>query len=196
MLTLAPISWEEEEKRGGWEWRPPTWQGGSEGSVQCAVCRRRPYSPVAANRRCHHFLLHHRRHTAPLSTSCGHLEGKGREPQKKPQKLKTTSETSSRGKSLEICSSCELLPNHFLLETRARQTSSCVCGHRKIPRKSHLVKKFEPQWKSQSDWQCFPSDTFSSLTESDPRLILIQVSNHFYLQIIVRLLNCGCFNPS
>ena len=106
---------------------------GSEG-VCSAVCRRRPYSPVAANWRCHHFLLHAR--TAPPAVpSRGHTTGP-----LPTSNLKTTQNSRSRGKRFKICSSCELLPNHFLLETRARQTSSCVCGHPQIPPTSSREK--------------------------------------------------------
>ena len=126
VLIVAAISW--ERGRMGVEAPLP----GSEG-VCSAVCRRRPYSPVAANWRCHHFLLHAR--TAPPAVpSRGHTTGP-----RPTSNLKTT-QNPSRGKRLKICSSCELLPNHFLLETPARQTSSCVCGHPQIPPTSSREK--------------------------------------------------------
>ena len=60
-------------------------------------------------------------------------------------------------KGVKIGGSSELLPNHFLLETLARQTSSCcVCVWASKDPSSWQNLKFEPQSKpqDQSDWHC------------------------------------------
>ena len=115
---------------GGWEWRPP-YLAVRECAVQSAddgLTARSQQTGAATT-----FYST----PAPLH-QLSHLEGTRRD-LGQPQTSKQP-ETSSRGKRFKICSSCELLPNHFLLETRARQTSSCVCGHPQIPPTSSREK--------------------------------------------------------
>ena len=65
--------------------------------VCSAVCRRRPYSPVAALWRWHHFLLHAR--TAPPAVAISRAHG--REPQT-TSNLKTTPNLNPRKEAQDL----------------------------------------------------------------------------------------------
>ena len=140
MLIVAPSLWESEDGSGG----PPTWECAVQQSADGGLPGR---SEEERRWQCSHFLLHAR--SAP-STSWGHLDGTTTS----SENLKTSLKLR---KGVKIGGSSELLPNHFLLETLARQTSSCcVCVWASKDPSSWQNPKFEPQSKpqDQSDWHC------------------------------------------
>ena len=91
---------------------------------------------------------------APHRRPAGGISRARQPPQKTSENLKTSLRLR---KGVKIGGSSELLPNHFLLETLARQTSSCcVCVWASKDPSSWQNLKFEPQSKpqDQSDWHC------------------------------------------
>ena len=143
MLIVAAMIWESlMGGGGGWEWRPP-YLGRGECAVQSAdgglTARSVAQSARVLVRPLSTPRPPHRRPAVAISRApqTGNLISK------QPHKPRAEEKKASRSEG-----SSELLPNHFLLESRSANHQLCVGIQRSL--KPHLVKtsECEPQLKS------------------------------------------------